>query len=106
MKKGVILIVVIGILIVVFTLALVALYLLTQESRIAEHKIRRIAGVFTARAAMVHTLEELRRGVAAPTWAPAANLNGIPNGDVAITVTPGIGPSGTNQVDVQVNYQP
>ena len=69
-KKSVVLIVVIGVLVVVFTLALVALYLMTQEARIAEHKIRRTRGVFAARAGMVHALEQIRTGAYQASTAP------------------------------------
>lgn len=64
MKKGVVLVVVIGVMLVIFTLALAALFLMTQESRIAEHKIKRTKAFFAAQAGMVLVLEKLRLG----TW--------------------------------------
>ena len=62
MKKGVVLLVIIGIMMVVFILALVALYLMTNESRIAEHKIKRGRALSAAQAAINQTLERLRKG--------------------------------------------
>ncbi len=69
MKKAVILVVVVGIMLVLSTLALVALSLMTSESRIAEHKIRRTRAYYAAQAGIVDVLEQLRRGSIAP---PAA----------------------------------
>lgn len=62
MKKGVVLVIVIGVLFVIFTLALTVLYLMTQESRIAEHKIRRSKAHFAAQAGIVDAFEQLRKG--------------------------------------------
>jgi Tfp pilus assembly protein PilX len=67
-KKGVVLVVVIGVLLVLSILALVAVNLMSQESRIAEHKIRRIRAFYAAQAGEVDGLERLRRGtIALPT---------------------------------------
>ena len=62
MRKGVVLVVVLGVMIVISALAFVAVYLMTQESRIAEHKIRRMRGYFAAQAGVVDALERLRTG--------------------------------------------
>ena len=128
MKKGVVLVVVIGVMLVIFTLALAALFLMTQESRIAEHKIKRTKAFFAAQSGMVLALEQLRKGF----WLPngsyclsngvAPNLGGCTNTivdvptnpanrlpyDVRITVSPIInvaGPTfGTSKVDLLVTY--
>ncbi len=122
MKKGVVLVVVIGVMLVVFTLALAALFLMTQESRIAEHKIKRTNAFFAAQGGMVLALEQLRKG----TWAPNARYclsngvapslsgcaatvtdNQIPY-DVQIDVSSVGGGSnpiaGTAQIDIRVIY--
>ena len=65
MKKGVVLVIVMGVMLVVFTLALVALFLMTQESRVAEHKIKRMRGYFAAKAGVVDAYEQLRVGAVA-----------------------------------------
>jgi len=62
MKKGVVLTIVMGVALVIFTLALSALYLMTNESRIAEHKVRRMRGFYAAQAGLVLALEKLRVG--------------------------------------------
>ena len=62
MKKGVVLVIVMGIMFFVLSLALVASYLMTQQARISEHKIRRTRTFFAARAGMVRALDELRNG--------------------------------------------
>jgi len=122
MRKGVILVVVIGIMLVIFTLALAALFLMTQQSRIAEHKIKRSKAFFAAQAGMVLALEQLRLGV----WVPGNTYclsNGIvpnPSGCFATVVDSssprlpydavivvgalGSGVSGTAPVDIRVDY--
>jgi len=62
MKKGVVLAIVIGIMFVISALALAALYLTTQQSRISEHKIRRMRVFYAAKGVAVHALEGLRKG--------------------------------------------
>jgi|TARA_B100000315_G_C14503175_1_gene553297 Tfp pilus assembly protein PilX len=68
MKKGLILVVVMGVALVIFTLILVALTLMTNESRIAEHKIRRMRAFYAAQAGTVLAQEQLRIGLAAGGW--------------------------------------
>ncbi|MBN3041285.1 MAG: hypothetical protein JW867_09150 [Candidatus Omnitrophica bacterium] len=104
MKKGIVLAVVIGIMVVLSTLALVALYLMTQEARITEHKIRRIRAFFTARAAMVQALEDLRNGVSVGTInSTTVCLNRF---RATINVdTSHSGPMGTDEVNISVNYR-
>lgn len=63
MRKGVVLIVVIGVMLVVFSLALGALYFIAHEARIAEYKIKRSKAFFAAQAGVVLALEQLRKGV-------------------------------------------
>lgn len=62
MKKGLVLVMVSGIMIVICILAVAALNLMTVESRTAEHKLRRIRAYFSAQAGVVDALERLRRG--------------------------------------------
>jgi len=63
MRKGVVLVVVIGIMLVVFTLALAALYTMTTESRIAEHKIMRTRAYYAIQAGTILGREMLRRDI-------------------------------------------
>lgn len=84
MRKGVVLTVVIGIMLVILALAVAALHLMTQESRIVEHKIKRTRALYAAQAGMVDALEQLRNGtvtlptVGSPTIYPLSEtLNGL-----------------------------
>ncbi|MDP2923243.1 MAG: hypothetical protein Q8O30_05925 [Candidatus Omnitrophota bacterium] len=71
-KKAVVLVVVLGVMVVLSVLAFVAVNLMTQESRIAEHKIRRICAFYAAQAGYVDAVEQLRRGSIAIPAAGAA----------------------------------
>ena len=62
MRKGVILITIMGIMIVVFLLAVAILFFTTQESRISEHKVKRNRAFFASQAGIIHALERLRKG--------------------------------------------
>jgi len=63
MKKGLVLILVIGVMFVLTILAVAALSLMTTESRVAEHKIRRTSAYYSAQAGIVDGLERLRRNL-------------------------------------------
>lgn len=108
MRKGVIFIVILGVMLVLFTLAVSALYLMTNEGRITEHKIKRIRGLYAAQAGIVHTLEQLRKG--APLDASiviGAGIDGYPAAGLTVNIiyTPGgTGPGGTNPVTATVDY--
>ena len=106
MKKSVVLVVVIGVMIIIFTLALVALYLMTQESRIAEHKVRRVRAFFAAQAGVVHALEQLRKGEAVdPQVCVGAGMGGYPPGGYCADITVGaVGIDGVRPVSSEVDY--
>jgi len=108
MKKGIILIVVIAIAIVLTTLSLVSLSLMTQQGRVADHKIRRMRGFYAAQAGLVSALEELRRAGAINTnpVTIGAGVVGYPAGglSVNITRTAGAGPNSTDEINATVNY--
>ena len=89
MRKGVILVVVMGVMVVLSALALIALYYMTNESRIAEHKIKRMRAIFTAQGGIVHAFERLRREGTAPAKLAQINqdkpaLNGL-TADIQVT---------------------
>jgi len=111
MKKGVVLVVVIGVMLVIFTLALAALFLMTQESRIAEHKIRRTRAFFAAQAGMIRALDMLRTGAdPSGTFNIGAGIPGYPAAGLPVVTTwpgaggAGSGPGGTDPVDIFVDY--
>ena len=115
MKKGVVLVIVMGIMFFVLTLALVASYLMTQQARISEHKIRRTRTFFAARAGMVKALEELRKdtcggvspcvsGTAYP-FTIGAGLDGYPAAGISGTYTwtnDNSGPKGSDPVVIDI----
>ena len=108
MKKGVVLVVVIGVMIVIFTLALAALFLMTQESRVAEHKIRRTRAFFAAQAGMIFAFDALRNGAdPSGTINIGAGIAGYPAGGLPVVITytnDNSGPGGTDPVNISVNY--
>jgi hypothetical protein len=115
MRKGVVLVVVIGIMMVMFILGLVVLYLMTQESRLAEHKIKRNRAFFAAQAATVHAMARLRQGHA-PEDISRDDLNNLGDPadqgypiDVDIEIgdpidAPGTAIHGTREINATVNY--
>lgn len=62
MKKSMVLVLVTSIVLVTSTLALIALYVMTQESRIAERKVRRLRAYYAAQAGRIFALNELFQG--------------------------------------------
>ena len=121
MKKGVVLVVVMGVVLVICALALAAIHLMTQESRIAEHKIRRNRAFFAAQAGMVLALAQLRLAAWLPgnTYCLSNNIAPAPGGctatitdanishdvRVVISAVGGGAIPGTSQVDIIVlNY--
>jgi len=107
-----VLVLVIGILVVIFALALLATMVMTQEARIAEHKIRRIRAFFAAQAGMVYAMEQLRNGndpSGTPAFYIGQNIVGYPPGtglgvDIEYSPTDISGPGGTHPVSVTVDY--
>jgi Tfp pilus assembly protein PilX len=101
LKKAAVLVVVLGIMLILSILALVAVNVMTQESRIAEHKIRRIQAFYAAQAGIVHTLERLRQN---NTFDP--NLPNVAGSGytAAITRTQNAGPRGTDVITATVDY--
>ncbi|MBD3245900.1 MAG: hypothetical protein GF333_02700 [Candidatus Omnitrophica bacterium] len=90
MRKGIVFVVVLGILIVVSSLAFVILMLLTQESRVAEYKIRRMRAFYAAQAGKILALEQLRKG----NWTY----------DNSYTICPSAG-GGCDAVDPDIAYE-
>ena len=60
MRKGIILLIVLGLVLVLSLLAWMAAQFMTQEAYQNEHKIRRIQAFFAAQAGVVHAIEKLR----------------------------------------------
>ncbi len=60
MRKGIILLIVLGLVLVLSLLSWIAAQFMTQEAYHNEHKIRRIQAFFAAQAGVVHAIEKLR----------------------------------------------
>jgi hypothetical protein len=96
---------VLGIAFTISILAIVALNLMTQEARIAEHKIHRIRASFAARAGIVDVLERLRRGLGilpAPPAVFAGTSYWLDTPPVTAPPTPGRQVNGYNPIVVVV----
>jgi len=105
-KRGLILLVVIGVLVVICTFAWTALYLRTQEARLAELRITRMHAVDALRSGIVYATARLNT----EDWT-AVNNSHIEQGiyNVSIFVTPD-GTGGCNAsgaaycIDAEVTY--
>ncbi len=64
-KKGVILFIVIGVIMVVAMLSIVILRIISNQSRLTHHQLSRIQGQYAAKAGVLYALEKLRRNDAA-----------------------------------------
>jgi len=114
MKKGVVLVIVIGIFLVVATLSMASLYLMTQQARINEHKIKRMKARSVAQAAMVKIYAQLRDGQYGPDSSTQTTAipfdidgDGIDDMTANVTISPagsGSAPSGVRPVDITVDY--
>jgi len=113
-KKAIVLVIVIGIMLIISVLVLASLTLMTQESRIAEGKIKRIRAVYALQSAMVNATESLRRSNTVPAnVCVGAGVSGYPTAagacssggfDVSVTRTNGVGVDGTDTVTLRTEY--
>lgn len=93
-------------LIVVSVFALIALFLMSNESRLTEHKIRRIRAFFAAQAGLVDAIEALRRSDIpgnnqTDTFPYTINVGGY---TVTVNRNPGNGTDGTDVINASVTY--
>lgn len=106
-KKSAVLIVVLGVMLILTILALVAVNLMTQESRVAEHKIRRIQAYYAAQGGTVHAIERLRREGAATGTINNINGNPINVGGMRAQITVATAAAGSPSsytVESEVDY--
>ncbi|MCM8823145.1 MAG: hypothetical protein NC822_00515 [Candidatus Omnitrophica bacterium] len=70
-KKGIVLVVVVGIMLIIIILSLAGIYLMREQTNLSENKIRRIRAYYAAYAGVVDTLARLYNGqIAIPNIAP------------------------------------
>lgn len=67
--------------------ALIGMNLMTQESRIAEGKIKRLRAYYAVKAGMVRALEQLRKGVAVTNTSIGSGILGYPIGGHTVNIT-------------------
>jgi len=122
-KKGVILFIVLGVIILTILLATVILRIISNQSRLTHHQVSRIQAQYAAKAGVLYALDKLRRNDDAATVAclvgtgiimrksgpdPCVVIEpDLPNSiqNVAITVGAlGSGPSGTRKVSATADY--
>ena len=91
-RKGVLLFIVLGTIIVVATLATVILRIILSQSRLTHHQISRIQAQYVAKAGMVYALEMLRTN--AWTYSPT---NSCPDGTPCVVTDTSFPPSVVNK---------
>lgn len=70
-RKGFIIFIVLGVIMVVAVLATVSLRIISNQARLTHHQVGRVQAQYAAKAGMVYALDQLRRG--AWVYAPPAN---------------------------------
>ncbi len=108
-KKGVVLVVVIGVMLTIVFLCLAVLYVMSQQARIAEHKIRRLRAYYAAMAGVVYAFDQLRQGndpSGTPAFRIGSGIRGYPflGLPVNINVVHGGGVDNTDKIEVTVDY--
>jgi len=100
---------VIGVMLSIFFLCWGVLYLMSQQARMTEHKIKRMRAYYAAMSGVAYAFDQLRQGIN-PSGSPALSIGsgiyGYPAGGlgVNIQVNSGAGVSGTDEVRITVNY--
>jgi hypothetical protein len=125
-RRGVLLFIVIGTIIVVATLATVILRIILSQSRLTHHQVSRIQSQYAAKAGVLYALDKLRLRLPADAacWPPAGpfpytrymkrtgsgcdiiepNLPASVSQIDIIVDAPGTGPSGTQKVSATATY--
>ena len=83
-KKGIVLFIVIGIIMVVVVLSIVILRMIANQSRLTNHQVTRIQAQYAAKAGMVYALEMLRTGAWVYSVSPPVNTCPNPGGCVVV----------------------
>lgn len=122
-KKGVILFIVIGVIMVTIALSVVILRIISNQARLTHHQLSRIQAQYFAKAGVIYALDKLRRNDDATCWPSAGpfpytrymkktgsgcdiiELDLPTSWQVDIVVdAPGTGPSGTQKVSAKTAY--
>ena len=121
-KRGVILFIVIGVIMVVVILSTVILRVIANQSRLTHHQVSRIQAQYAARSGVIFALDKLRRNDDATCWPAAGSYTrrmqssgsgcdvvepSLPASVLYVDITvglPGSGVSGTRKVSAIANY--
>ncbi|MBD3264339.1 MAG: hypothetical protein GF375_04470 [Candidatus Omnitrophica bacterium] len=114
MKRGVVMVVVIGILMIIFILIAGALALMNQETYTAEHKIGRMRAFYAAQAGMARSFEDLMSNPQVdpsgnPAFTVGSTIVGYSSTGMPVRITytdDNSGPGGTDPLTITVDYEP
>jgi len=111
-RKAIVLVIVLGIALVVSTLVLAVLSLMTQQSRVAESKIKRIRAFYALQGGMVNAVENLRKtnsiggSGTLNTIYIGQGVSGYPAAGIPVNImrSNGTGLSGTDTITINATY--
>ncbi|MCX5699037.1 MAG: hypothetical protein NTX01_05025 [Candidatus Omnitrophica bacterium] len=75
-KRGIILFIVIGVIMVVVILATVVLRIISNQSRLTHHQVSRIQAQYAAKAGVLYALDKMRRNDDAACWPSTGSYTG------------------------------
>lgn len=87
MKKGVVLIIVMGVMLVLVTLAMYALRLMTQQSRLTEHQIKQMRLFYAAQAGVMQATNQLDENSTITNFTIGEGYEGY-GGGIVVNITP------------------
>ena len=103
-RKGVLLVIVIGTILVVVTLSTVMLRIVLSQSRLTHHQASRIQAQYAAKAGVIYALEKLRRNDDV-CWGSSGTYTRImrkSGADTCVVIEPNL-PNSISQVDIIVS---
>jgi len=122
-KRGIILSIVIGIIVVVVVLSTIILGVVVNQARLTHHQVSRIQALYAAKAGVIYALDKLRRNDDAACWPDTGSYTRImrrsgpaacviieptlPSSILQVNITVGLpasGVSGTRRVSSQAVY--
>ena len=101
-RKGVLLLIVIGTILVVVTLSTVMLRIMLSQSRLTHHQVSRIQAQYAAKAGVIYALEKLRRNDDT-CWSSGSYIRIMRKSGAAtcVVIEPNL-PNSVSQVDITV----
>jgi Tfp pilus assembly protein PilX len=106
-KRGVLVFIVLGVIMVVVILSTVTLRIVASHSRLTHHQVSRIQAQYAAKAGVIYALDKLRRNDDGVCWPPSGPFpytrimrSSVPAACVVIEAAL---PTSVSQVDITVN---